>query len=466
MGKISQDTKIIVGSLLSIFVIIYICIALFFSDRFLFKTTVNGVSCVGKTIQQVKDLTEQRAEKYVLTLQEANSVTEKIVGADFDLKVKRIQSLESTMQKQNAFLWISSVFRKDCIDMDVELTYNEEVLSDLISTLECLNLENQVDAISAKPVILSGKVEIEPEVEGTVIKTEVFQNEVRKAVNKLESNIDLRKQNCYVAPRFTTKSKEVSLAKSTMEHALKAKITYELDGNTMILDKTKISTWLSTDDSMNVIVLEGQVGPFLEVLGETYNTKPRSNQMITPIGKVVEIDGATKGRMVGVAEELSKLREEILSGTVATREPIIVQHPTPEGEYAWGSTYIEVDLSAQHMWYIYQDNVVFETDIVTGSPGRDTPTGIFEILKKKRNKILTGNIVPETGQPEYRTPVSYWARVTWSGIGFHDATWQPAFGQEIYKQGYGSHGCINMPLEAIEKFYNLISVGCPVIIHY
>ena len=75
-------------------------------------------------------------------------------------------------------------------------------------------------------------------------------------------------------------------------------------------------------------------------------------------------------------------------------------------------------------------------------------------------------IVPATGKPEYETPVSYWARVTWSGIGFHDATWQSAFGGQRYRQGYGSHGCINMPLGAVSQFYRMIHVGCPVLIHY
>ena len=81
-------------------------------------------------------------------------------------------------------------------------------------------------------------------------------------------------------------------------------------------------------------------------------------------------------------------------------------------------------------------------------------------------KVLRGNIVPATGKPEYVTPVKYWARITWSGVGFHDATWQPAFGGELYKQGYGSHGCINMPLNAVAQFYQMIAVGCPVIVHY
>ena len=70
------------------------------------------------------------------------------------------------------------------------------------------------------------------------------------------------------------------------------------------------------------------------------------------------------------------------------------------------------------------------------------------------------------GKREYETPVDYWARITWTGVGFHDATWQPAFGGQLYRQGYGSHGCINMPYNAVATFYGLISVGDPVVVHY
>ena len=144
----------------------------------------------------------------------------------------------------------------------------------------------------------------------------------------------------------------------------------------------------------------------------------------------------------------------------------MAQKATPEGQYSWGRTYVEVDISAQHMWYIKNGEVIFNSAVVTGSPGRDTPAGVFEILTKKRDKILRGNIDPVTGEREYETPVDYWARITWSGVGFHDATWQPAFGGQLYKQGYGSHGCINMPYSAVAKFYSLISVGDPVVVHY
>lgn len=66
---------------------------------------------------------------------------------------------------------------------------------------------------------------------------------------------------------------------------------------------------------------------------------------------------------------------------------------------------------------------------------------------KQPNSVLVGDINPDTGEPAYRTKVKYWMQVTSSGVGFHDATWQTAFGGTLYQiPGTGSHGCINMPL--------------------
>ena len=56
-------------------------------------------------------------------------------------------------------------------------------------------------------------------------------------------------------------------------------------------------------------------------------------------------------------------------------------------------------------------------------------------------------------------------RITWSGIGFHDADWQTAFGGERYKNGNGSHGCINMPVDKSGELFDMIEPGIPVIIH-
>lgn len=77
---------------------------------------------------------------------------------------------------------------------------------------------------------------------------------------------------------------------------------------------------------------------------------------------------------------------------------------------------------------------------------------------------LVGEI-QSNGEPEYRTKVQYWMRMTWSGVGFHDATWQSSFGGDAYTYR-GSHGCINMSYSSAQTLYSLIEVGLPVVSHY
>ena len=50
------------------------------------------------------------------------------------------------------------------------------------------------------------------------------------------------------------------------------------------------------------------------------------------------------------------------------------------------------------------------------------------------------------------------------GIGLHDASWRNSFGGDIYINN-GSHGCINLPLEAAEKLYNIINSEMPIIVY-
>jgi len=55
-------------------------------------------------------------------------------------------------------------------------------------------------------------------------------------------------------------------------------------------------------------------------------------------------------------------------------------------------------------------------------------------------------------------------RLTWTGIGLHDATWRSKFGGKIYTYD-GSHGCINMPKASAYELYDLIQVGDCVVIY-
>ncbi len=124
---------------------------------------------------------------------------------------------------------------------------------------------------------------------------------------------------------------------------------------------------------------------------------------------------------------------------------------------AVGDTYVEVNLNAQHIWYIVDGDVYLESDCVTGNYGSaDTPEGFHEVNDKMSPCVLEAE--------DYRTEVTYWMPFIGGGWGLHDASWRSSFGGDIYK-GDGSHGCVNLPYDVAEKLYHHIEVGTPVIVY-
>lgn len=131
---------------------------------------------------------------------------------------------------------------------------------------------------------------------------------------------------------------------------------------------------------------------------------------------------------------------------------------TRNGElFELGDTYVEVDIARQKMAYFHKGEVITFTDVVTGLPwGYWTWPGLYAVENKDTDCQLTG--------PDYSVHVDYW--IGYNGpYGIHDADWREIFGNDRYMTN-GSHGCVNTPKENVEKIYEKIEVGVPVIVHF
>lgn len=117
----------------------------------------------------------------------------------------------------------------------------------------------------------------------------------------------------------------------------------------------------------------------------------------------------------------------------------------------------EVSVDDQYMWVRKNDEVILESPVVTGNPGtgNDTPKGAYTVYEKKSPSVLYG--------ADYNTEVAYWIAFN-DDIGFHDASWQSEFGGTVYLSN-GSHGCVNMPLDAVKKLYDIAYTGMHVYVY-
>lgn len=447
--------------------LIYTFISLFFISHFQFNTYINGKDFSLKRHDEINTYLANQVHNYKLTLHAKNGMTDIITGDDISLTLNKTYDIN--LKEQHAFLWPVSLLQKTIKELKIPISYNKEALTNVIQHLNIVSQE-QTASQNAIPVFDGNNYIIQPEIVGTTIDLKLLREKINEYIVMLNPNLDVEKTGCYLVPQYTSTSKEVQAACDEMNKYIQANITYPMT-EPVIVNKDLISKWLSVDEKMNVHLDETAIHNWLSEFGNKYDTIGTTREFSTPTGKITTVTGGTYGWSIDENTEYTNLINNIKNGEVVTHEPAYyiggtaATHRIPD----WGNTFVEVDLSQQHMWYISEDMVVLETDVVTGVPVPEkiTPEGVYTILEKKLDNILVGETDPATGEPEYRTHVNYWMRVTWSGIGFHDAIWQSAFGGTLNQSPtIGSHGCINMPLDKAAELYGMISENIPVIIHY
>ena len=463
--KFRKKLAIVLGSIFGVLAVVYLGFAFFFSSHFMFFTTINGTDVTLKSVSQVEEYMRQQVADYTLTLEESDGDTEEISGSDISLEYVPGDELEKLVKGQENFLWLKALRDHPELEAKVGVKYDEDALARQIEGLACMDPENQVKSVNAHPEFKETQFEIVPEVVGTQINTEVFNEAIRTSIDGFQHTMDLSETGSYIQPAFVEDSPEVIEANKEMNEYLKAKITYDFDPETEVVDASVISQWVKVNDKMEVTFDKKAVKKYIGELADKYDTKGKSRKFTTATGNTVTVEGGAYGWKINQDEEYKALTENIKKGETVTREPKYSSRAASHGAIDIGNTYAEVDLTNQRAYFIKNGKVVLDSPVVTGNPnkGNATPQGTDSLTYKTRNAVLRGDRLPD-GSYSYESPVKYWMPFN-GGIGFHDASWQSAFGGTRYKT-HGSHGCINMPTDQAAKMYELISDGTPVVVHY
>ncbi|WP_289301464.1 L,D-transpeptidase family protein [Sporofaciens musculi] len=463
--KAKKAALIAVGSVAGVLLAVYIGFAMYFNSHFMFFTEINGTDCSMKSVDQVEDEMKKKVGDYTLTLKESGGGTETIVGSDISIQYVPGGKLDEIVKEQNGFLWPKSLWDHPKIETEIGVQYDEAALGASIAALGCMNPEAQTPSVDAHPEFQEGQFVVAPEVVGTQINSEVFNAKVAEAINGFQPTLDLSETGCYALPRFVSDSPEVTAAAAAMNSYLGANITYDFNPNTEVVDSSVISQWVRVDGEMNVTFDEEAVRGYIQTLADKYNTKGVPRPFTTASGNVVTVEGGGFGWRIDQEAEFGALLANIQNAETVTREPNYSSRGISHGGTDVGSTYAEVDLTNQRMYFIKDGQVVLQSDCVTGNPnkGHATPQGYYSLAWKQKNRTLRGEKQPD-GTYEYETPVAFWMPFN-GGIGFHDATWQSSFGGRRY-QTHGSHGCVNLPYSIAQQLYDLMYDGVPVICHY
>ena len=239
-----------------------------------------------------------------------------------------------------------------------------------------------------------------------------------------------------------------------------AAVTYTFGDATEVLGSDVISSWIKIEGE-TISIDQDAAEEYVSNLAASYNTIYVPRTFHTSYGNDVTISSNEYGFQIDQEAELAQLLTDIESGKPVTRDPVYsISGMQRNGKDDLAGSYIEVSLDNQHLWLYKDGALVTETDIVSGAPTpeRETYRGAWPIAYKASPFTLTSDVYG------YNTEVTYWMPFVY-GQGLHDASWQSAFGGNLYKTGAGSHGCINLPTDQAALIYNTIDGGYPIIIY-
>lgn len=425
-----------------------------YRTHFLPGTTINTVDVSNKSVEEAAELLPFTMPEVSIHLQDGSTQQFSLsdVGGSYDYTAE----LEAILDEQDPSQW-QQEDGKDYLNISPDLSYDESLVRSVVMQIPAVTDENATDPVDAYVTRTDSGFAIVPDQVGTKLDADKLVAAVEAALKKWEYDIDAT--DCY--EQAAVQTEDLSLT-DTQQAITNLDMLYVnmSGGQSAIIDKATIMDWVVWNQDTNEVSLDlAKVLAKTQELAEEYNTLGTVRTFTTHAGNKIQIGGSAKdtfGYQMDVQTTASRIQNCVLTGTREAWAKWPVAGNTRTDENDFGTTYVEVSIQDQHLWYYVDGAVNLETDVVTGAGANSTTPGVFMILDKQSPADLKGE--------GYVTHVSYWMPVTYTGTGLHDATWRTEFGKEIYVSG-GSHGCVNMPLEVVAELYDEIEMGTPVIIY-
>lgn len=463
---------LICGSILLGLGIIYGAGVLYYHNRFFKGTYIDGVLCENLTAKEAEKKMEKELKDYVIELQFKENKKECLKGSDVEYQYTAGGHTEEIQKKQNSFAWISHMGGKKTEHRSNRTReLNEEKLMQKLQNLEVMQEDKMKPSENAYIAFENNQFVIKDEVVGTKLEKEKMFSGIKEAMEKGEKTWSAEKEDVYQKPEVTREDAALKHQQQVWNSCAAVTVKYTFGAQTEVLDGMVVKEWMTYDEAGNYVEdpenLQQKIRAYVNALSEKYNTVGRSRTIIsTATGQPVTVEGGSYGFLIDVKGESEQLLADIQAHADTTRQPVYARAGVAYEENDIGNTYVEIDLTSQHLWYYKDGSLLMDSALVSGTYynyDRRTPSGTYYLYYKQKNQVLRPAPNPD-GSYDYESPVDYWMPFN-GGIGMHDANWRSRFGGSYYLYN-GSHGCINLPVSFAGGFYNSIEPGCPIVCFY
>lgn len=461
---------------------------IYYSGRWYKNTYVNDVDVSGKTLEDSKKIVLSKLEGYGLTVNGRDGGKLTISGDEIDYEFKINKKFDELFDKVHETSHLFSKKNELTVNYDVE--YDEKKLTNLIKKSDLVKGSDDYKIKRPKSASVKYSSEklqficIKERMGNTIIKSKLTDG-IKDALSKAETTLDINDtaenpsehvlKDVYKAPRVTSDSPELQdRLKASNSKALRFVSWNMGKGVTEQITPTEISSWISYKDGKIKYDWDA-VSDWVEDFCQKYKTVGKDRKVKMHNGKTVTVKGGDYGWQLDFEKTLKQAKKALQADISQEKIDAYINDPSEENKAALTSkrkvqyantafrkdyenfnndwdpdNYTEISLSKQKVYVIRNGKVKFSCRTISGrpTPERATKKGAYFIKEHNLSRVLRGE--------DYATPVKNWVRITWSGTGFHSATWQPwsRWTKDLYKVR-GSHGCLNLSMADSQQIYKL-----------
>lgn len=408
--KKSKKWIAIVAALAAVILLAYGGVAIYYQSHFFNHTFINNSDCSNLTAEQVAAIMDEQSQQYSLQIlgRDENGVQEEIgtvTAAEIGMYwVDTRKVAQELLDGQNELLWIEMLWTTEDHSVIQGVSYDEEKLQERLAQMSALQKKNMIqseDAYISEYSEKTGNYEIIPETLGTDLDLNRVKEAVSTAIMMGDPAVDLEKQGCYKTAKVTAEDATLVKNCETLNKWVSAQITYDWNGNKVVVDGDIIKDWIQMD-AKEPQLKEEDIAEFVAEQAKEYDTYGKKRKFTTVQGIELTLPSGAYGWKTDRAEETKELIASIEKGETIDKEPVYSSKGAQKGSNDIGNSYVEIDLTNQHLYLFQKGTIVLETDFVSGDmtkPDCITPPGVFGLTYKTRNAVLRG--------ANYETPVNY-----------------------------------------------------------
>ncbi|WP_309306217.1 L,D-transpeptidase family protein [Schaalia dentiphila] len=476
---LSLRTKWAIG-VVSALVLLVVCAGVVYaanySGRALPGTSVAGTSVAGMTRDQVVSTVNQRADATNVTLTVEGKTTKASLN-EAGISVDADETADAAMKGSTSFpAFVSALFSER--DIEPVVTVSDESIKKLAASANSTLTSEMKDA--SVIVAQDGQsFTVTPAQMGNGVSAE----DVAAAVKQAGATLTSVTQDVSVhqmEPSITTENAQAAAEKANALLETNIEISDGIDTfSAERSDKVQWVEFLTKDDGSldTPSISTVKVADWVNALAATTDVKPQNRvDNVDSSGKVLTV--AREGKKGLKTNNTEQVTKDIIAAMTDGKayeglfhyddvEPGSETKQVAEGtenlvyQAAEGEKWVDISLADNSVTaYIGGKVAGGPYYMVPGAPDTPTVTGTFHVYLKYDVQTMRGENADGT---KYETEGVPWVTYFTGSYAMHGAPWRSSFGWSGYG---GSHGCVNMPVDAAKFIYDWTDMGDTVVVHY